>query len=72
MVHDFYCWRDDLSFVAEQLNGVRSVLNAFETVLNANGLLENVRHWVFVDWTGDWTEGYLAMAEHPDSGRRPF
>lgn len=58
MVHDYYYWRDDPLFVAEQLDGTRSVLNAFTAFLNADHLLEKVPHWIFVDWTADWVEGY--------------
>ncbi len=58
MVHDYYYWRDDPAFVAEQLLGVRSILNAFTAYLNAGDLLENLPHWVFFDWVEEWFEGY--------------
>jgi len=58
MVHDYYYWRTDTAFVAEQLLGVRSILNAFTAYLNTDDLLENLPHWVFFDWVDEWYEGY--------------
>jgi alpha-L-rhamnosidase len=58
MVHDYYYWRNDPAFVSEQLAGTRSVMNAFGEFLNAGHLLENVPHWVFLDWVPEWFEGY--------------
>ena len=63
MVHDYFYWRDDQEFVKQQLTGTRSVLNAFSNYLNADHLLENMPHWVFVDWTADWLEGYPPGAQ---------
>lgn len=49
MVHDFAMWRDDAAFVREQLNGVRSVMNAW---------LEGVPPgWMFCDWVHGWEHG---------------
>lgn len=58
MVHDYYYWRTDTAFVAKQLLGARSVLNAFAAYLNGDDLLENIPHWVFFDWVDEWHEGY--------------
>lgn len=63
MVHDYFYWRDDPGFVEKQLTGTRSVLNAFASFLNPDHLLEHVPHWVFVDWTPDWFEGYPPGAQ---------
>ncbi len=63
MVHDYFYWRDDPPFVADQLLGIRSVLNAFTAFLNKDHLLENIPHWVFVDWVDEWFEGYPPGAQ---------
>lgn len=49
MVHDYARWRDDAAFVREQLNGVRSVMNAW---------LDGVPPgWMFCDWVHGWEHG---------------
>ncbi len=65
MVHDFAMWRDDPTFVKEQLIGVRGVLDAW--------LSGPPRGWMFLDWVDTWEAGvppggaegqdYLARAQ---------
>lgn len=58
MVHDYFYWRDDAGFVKRQVNGMRSVMNAFSAFLNKDHLLENIPEWTFADWTATWDTGY--------------
>lgn len=58
MVHDYFYWRNDAGFVKTQVNGTRSVLNAFSAFLNKDHLLEKIPEWTFGDWTSTWDTGY--------------
>lgn len=57
MVHDFAWWRDDPAMVRRLLPGVRMVLDRFEAWVNADGLLEAVHGWPYVDWVATWPRG---------------
>lgn len=57
MVHDYAMWRDDPAFIAERMNGVRAVLNAFHAQINDEGLLESPVGWIFQDWVPGWGGG---------------
>lgn len=57
MVHDYLMWRDDRQFVADRMNGVRAVLNAFHEQINGDGLLESPTGWIFQDWVPGWGGG---------------
>lgn len=67
MVYDQMMWRNDRDFVLKQLPGVRGVLDAFRGFLNADGLLEGVDGWNFVDWS-DWPDGMPPGAAFGVSG----
>jgi hypothetical protein len=66
MVHDFALWRDDAAFVRERLPGVRAVLDAFASRVNADGLLQAMPGWNFVDWVPEW--GGAGMPADADFG----
>ncbi len=57
MLHDFLSWRDDVGFVKRRLVGLRSTLEFFEPLKNADGLLEALPGWSFVDWVPEWDTG---------------
>ena len=50
MVHDFWLYRGDDEFVKAQLAGTRTVLDWYLARQRADGLLENITWWPFVDW----------------------
>jgi alpha-L-rhamnosidase len=59
MLHDYWMYRPDSSFVKEKLPGVRSVLNFFAKYQQADGSLKDTPYWTFVDWvtTKGWVSG---------------
>lgn len=57
MVHDFWLYRDDPAFVQAQVPGTRTVLDWYLQHQRADGLLEKLPWWVFVDWAGDFENG---------------
>jgi hypothetical protein len=57
MLHDYWMYKADDSFVKEKLLGERAVLDFFSKYQQADGSLTNVPYWAFVDWAGDmWAE----------------
>jgi alpha-L-rhamnosidase len=57
MVHDFYFYRNDADFVRAQLGGTRTVLDWYLQRQRADGLLQRLPWWVFVDWAEDFQAG---------------
>jgi len=57
MLHDFWWYRNDDAFVKSHLQGERDVLSWFLQHQKANGLLDRLPWWNFVDWTGGFTSG---------------
>ncbi len=66
MVHDFWMYRSDASFVRDQLEGTRSVLGWFLRKQRSDGLLSKITWWPFVDWGRDFDWG--APPEEADGG----
>ena len=57
MVHDFWFFRIDPGFVAEQLPAIRSELSYFRARRNADGLPGLTDWWPFVDWAKGFEGG---------------
>ncbi len=57
MVHDYWMYVDDPKFVREMLPGVRAVLDFYSRYEKANGSLEHMPWWNFVDWVKQWPNG---------------
>jgi hypothetical protein len=57
MVHDYWMYADDLSFVKEMLPGVRAVLDFYARYQKDNGSLSRMPWWNFVDWVKQWSNG---------------
>lgn len=68
MVHDYARYRGDLDFVRGLMPGVRAVLDAYRTELNAQGLLGPVDGWNFIDWVPTWKGGMAKDASGGVSG----
>jgi hypothetical protein len=66
MIHDFWMYRDDPSFVREQLAGTRTTLDWFLHHQRTDGLLDALFWWPFVDWGSDF--GFGIPPEDPDGG----
>lgn len=50
MLHDYYMYRPDSSFVQAHLPGMRQVLSFFSSNCQADGSLKDLPYWNFVDW----------------------
>ncbi len=57
MLNDYASWRNDPAFVKAHALGLRAMLDQFEPYLNADGLLEHLPGWSFVDWVPQWSNG---------------
>jgi alpha-L-rhamnosidase len=68
MVHDYAHWRDDPGFVRSLMPGVRAVIEGLLPHLNADGLLEALRGWNFMDWVAEWPNGVPPEADLGVSG----
>lgn len=51
MLHDYYMYRPDSTFIKDKLPGARQVLSFFERYQQGDGSLKNVPYWVFTDWS---------------------
>ncbi|MFL6437827.1 MAG: alpha-L-rhamnosidase C-terminal domain-containing protein [Terriglobales bacterium] len=65
MVHDFWMYRGDHDFVCSQVPGTRTVLNWYLQRQRADGLLQRLPWWPFVDWGKDLHSG---MPPQDDDG----
>ena len=59
MLHDYWMYRNDSSFIKDKLAGERDILNFFSKYQQADGSLKNTPYWTFVDWADgkDWFVG---------------
>ena len=58
MLHDFALWRDDVSWLRQRLPGMRALMEALQTEVNAEGLLVKPPGWLFMDWVPGWYAGW--------------
>lgn len=66
MIHDFWMYRNDPAFVRDQLVGTRTTLDWFLRHQRADGLLDALSWWPFVDWGSDF--GFGIPPEDHDGG----
>lgn len=64
MLHDYWMYRGDRSFVSDKLHGTRDVLWFFSKYQQGDGSLKNVPYWLYTDWV-DNRPGW-------DGGTAPF
>jgi alpha-L-rhamnosidase len=57
VLHDYWMYRPDSTFIKNKLQGERAVLDFFSKYQQANGSLKNVPYWTFVDWSVGWGGG---------------
>lgn len=57
MVHDYWMYVDDRTFVTEMLPGIEAVLNFYNAHQKPNGSLGPMPWWNFVDWVKEWKNG---------------
>ncbi|HEU4555422.1 MAG TPA: alpha-L-rhamnosidase C-terminal domain-containing protein [Chitinophaga sp.] len=52
VLHDYWMYRSDSSFIKDKLTGERVVLDFFSKYQGADGSLRGVPYWNFIDWVG--------------------
>jgi hypothetical protein len=60
MLHDYWMYRPDSSFVREKIHGTREVLAFFNKYQQKDGSLKGVPYWLFTDWVDNrkgWSGG---------------
>ncbi len=70
MIHDYWRYRDDSTFVKEKLPGTRQVLNFFNRYQQKDGRLKDVPYWNFTDWVEGkkgWNYGMAPVGENGES-----
>lgn len=55
MLHDYWQYRPDQTFVKDKLPGMRQVLSFFNRYQQSDGSLKGVPYWLFSDWAVDGT-----------------
>ncbi len=69
MLHDYWTYGNDPSFIKTKLMGIRQVLAYFNHYQQADGSLAGVPYWVFTDWVTaqDWKDGVAPRSENGTS-----
>jgi hypothetical protein len=70
MLHDYWMYRPDSSFIQEKLPGSRQVLQFFHRYQQADGSLKNVPYWIFTDWVDNqkgWRSGMAPVGKNGES-----
>ena len=60
MLHDYWMYRPDSSFVKDKIHGTREVLAFFNKYQQQDGSLKGVPYWLFTDWVDNqkgWSGG---------------
>lgn len=59
ILHDYWLYRGDSSFISSKLPGARAILDFFSRYQEADGSLKNTPYWTFVDWANgpNWSVG---------------
>ena len=70
MVHDYWWYVDDPSFVRRMLPGVRAVLSFFESYQKESGSLGPLPWWRYFDWVPSWRGG--DPPQEADGSSAPF
>ncbi len=52
ILHDYWMYRADSSFIKDKLTGARAVLEFFSKYQGEDGSLRNTPYWNFIDWVG--------------------
>ena len=70
MFGDYLMWHDDAAFLKARMPGVRNALMNFANYEDADGFLENLPGWCFMDWTNEWRKPGLSGVA-PGGGDQP-
>lgn len=69
MLHDYYMYRGDSSFIKEQLRISRQVLSFFNKFQQADGSVRHAPYWEFTDWVDapGWDGGVAPIDKEGNS-----
>jgi hypothetical protein len=70
MLHDYWMYRPDSSFVKDKIHGTREVLEFFNRYQQQDGSLKGVPYWLFTDWVEDrkgWSGGAAPFGKEGNS-----
>jgi alpha-L-rhamnosidase len=70
MLHDYWMYRPDSSFVREKIHGTREVLAFFNKYQQQDGSLKGVPYWLFTDWVDNqkgWSGGVAPIGKDGNS-----
>jgi hypothetical protein len=70
MLHDYWMYRPDSSFVKDKIHGTREVLTFFNKYQQQDGSLKGVPYWLFTDWVEDrkgWSGGAAPFGKEGNS-----
>jgi hypothetical protein len=69
ILHDYWMYGRDTSFIADKLPGSRQVLTFFNRYQQPDGSLKDVPYWNFTDWVTDkeWTYGMPPVGKNGES-----
>jgi hypothetical protein len=69
MLHDYWWYRSDSSFIKSKLAGVRQVLNFFSKYQDKDGSLVRSPYWNFTDWANgkNWDRGVAPIGANGNS-----
>ena len=70
MLHDYWMYRPDSSFVREKIHGTREVLAFFNKYQQKDGSLKGVPYWLFTDWVENqkgWSGGAAPFGKDGNS-----
>ena len=62
MFGDYLLWRADREWFRARVPGLRHTLHGLALYENADGLLENLPGWCFMDWVPEWNAGRHGVA----------
>ena len=65
---DYLAWHADREWLARQVPGLAATMEGLAAFENAEGLLENLPGWCFIDWT-NWVPGGAHPGAGPEAGR---
>lgn len=75
MLHDYWMYRGDSSFIKDKLQGVENVLWFYSKYQQADGSLKGVPYWMFTDWVDDrkgWDGGTAPYSKDGSSAVLDF
>ncbi|MDA3822758.1 MAG: alpha-L-rhamnosidase [Bacteroidales bacterium] len=64
MIHDYFMYSDDMSFVKSFYPGIKTVLNWFGDRVDSTGMVTGTEWWNFTDWSKGFMNGIPPGADN--------